>query len=74
MAPKKPLARNLGEFVGHIWKAIRSDPGRRVVRRKVEEEERGNVVLRRTTIEEVELRHEATEARRREGKEPHARD
>jgi hypothetical protein len=54
---KKPLARNLGEFFGHIWKAIRTEPGKReVVRRTVEEEQRGDVVLRRTTIEEIELR------------------
>ena len=58
--PKKPLARSLGQFVGHIARAFRSEsdrPSKRVtVSRKVEEDDRGDVVLRRTTIDEVELR------------------
>jgi hypothetical protein len=40
-------------------KGIRTDPvaaDRTEVRRTVETEERGDVVLRRTTIEEVEIR------------------
>lgn len=56
---QKPLMRSLGEFFGHIVKGIRSDPGspeRREVRRTTEEETRDDgVVLRRTTIEEIEL-------------------
>ncbi|HMN95601.1 MAG TPA: hypothetical protein PKC43_05185 [Phycisphaerales bacterium] len=59
MTPPKSIARSLGEFVGHLWSAVRHDPtpgARREVRRVVEEEDRGDVVLRRTTIEEVELR------------------
>lgn len=61
--PKKTVARSLGEFVGFIWRGIRADVSRepthrREVRRCVEEEPRevpgGKVILRRTTIEEVE--------------------
>ena len=55
---KKSLMRSLGEFVGHVSKAVRTDPSsnRTVVRHDVEEEERPDgIVLRRTTIEEVEL-------------------
>lgn len=56
---KKPLMRSLGEFVGHIVKGIKSDAGtsRTEVRRKVEEEDRGDMVLRRTTIEEIEIKN-----------------
>lgn len=54
------MARSLGEFFGHLIQGIRSDPSRRVVRRDVETQERsteaGRVVLRRTTIEEIEIR------------------
>lgn len=54
--------RSLGAFVGHIAHAVRSDPrggarGRtREIRREVEEEARPDgIVLRRTTIEEIEV-------------------
>ncbi len=66
----KPLARSLGEFVGHIWHSVRGDVSRdrREVRRTVEEEERdtpaGKVVLRRTTIEEIEIDRDAEPGRR----------
>lgn len=54
---KKPLMRSLGEFLGHIVKGIRTDPSRKVIRKDVQEERRADgVVLRRTTIEEVELK------------------
>lgn len=56
--PNKPLMRSLGEFFGHIVKAVRTDPKRRVIRREVEEEQRGDITLRRTTIEEVEINAE----------------
>jgi len=62
--PTKSLARSLGEFFGHIWKGVKSDPGpqRTVVRHDVEEERNttpeGQVTLRRTTIEEVEIRRD----------------
>ncbi|MCC6285358.1 MAG: hypothetical protein IT439_08670 [Phycisphaerales bacterium] len=61
---RKGLMRSLGEFVGHIGRAIRSDPARErsEVRRETEDEERrgeeGRVILRRTTIEEMEVRKE----------------
>ncbi len=55
--PDKSLMRNLGEFFGHIVRGFRADPGRRkVLRRTVQEERRGDVVLRRTTIDEVEIK------------------
>lgn len=69
--PHKPFMRSLGEFFGHVWHAIRTDPTNptnptnptgpraREVRREEQVEERdtaqGKVVLRRTIVEEVEL-------------------
>ena len=57
---KKPLMRSLGEFVGHIVNAVKTDPSKRqtVISKNVEEEDRGNVTLRRTTIDEIEI-HDA---------------
>ena len=63
----KPLMRSLGEFFGHIVRGIRADPTapareqdptprRTIVRQEVRQEDRGNMILRRTTIEEVEIR------------------
>lgn len=54
----KSMMRNLGEFVGHLVKAVKSDPKRKrqVVRKETEQEDRGSMVLRRTTIEEIEFR------------------
>lgn len=63
---KKSLMRNLGEFLGHITRAIRTDPAKNkptIVRKDVEEEQRGNITLRRTTIEEVEIAKPTTEGR-----------
>lgn len=62
--PRKSLMRNLGEFVGHIVRGVKSDPAapdRRVIRDETQEQhaqdDQGRtVVLRRRTIEEVELR------------------
>lgn len=58
MAEKKPLMRSLGEFVGHIVRAAKTDPKRQVTKHETEERtedsDRGRVTLRRTTIEEVE--------------------
>jgi len=61
----KSLARNLGEFVGHLWKGVTGEasskekPARREVSRRQETETRdtprGKVTLRRTIIEEVDL-------------------
>ena len=59
---RKPLMRSLGEFVGHIVKGIRTRPDanaeseRTVISETMQEEQHGNVILRRTTIEEVEVR------------------
>ncbi len=55
---KKPLMRCLGEFVGHILHAVKSDATKREVNRTVEEKKEGNVTLRRTTIDEIEIREE----------------
>ena len=53
---KGSLMHNLGAFVGHIAKALRSDRGRtNVVKKSMQEEARGTMVLRRTTIEEIEI-------------------
>ena len=53
----KPLMRSLGEFVGHIYKAVKSEPkSKRVVLTETkQEEDRGNITLRRTTVEEIEI-------------------
>jgi hypothetical protein len=50
--------RNLGEFFGHILKGVRTKPAPRkqVLRRQTEEEQRGDITLRRTVIEEIEMR------------------
>ena len=49
----------MGEFFGHIVRAVRTDPTKERTRietkRSEEEERRGGVTLRRTTIEEIEL-------------------
>jgi hypothetical protein len=56
----KPLMRSLGEFFGHVWQGVKTDPSKKVVRREEEVETRetkdGKVVLRRTVIEEVEVK------------------
>lgn len=65
----KSLLRSLGEFVGHIAKGVKTDPAKdqpaaeEQTPRKVEEVSRttetrttdDGVILRRTTIEEVEF-------------------
>jgi hypothetical protein len=56
--------RSLGEFFGHIARGVRTDPATaspagkdtRTLKTTVEEERRDDgVVLRRTTIEEIQL-------------------
>ncbi len=50
--------RGIGRFFGHVFGAVKSPAGgpRRVeVRRETEQEQRAGVVLRRTTVEEIEL-------------------
>jgi hypothetical protein len=62
MAGDKPIMRSLGEFFGHVWKAVTHDPtpperrevSRRVVEQSVESGD-GKVTLRRTIVEEIEL-------------------
>lgn len=55
--------RNLGKFVGAIWHGIKSEPNKREVQRVVEEEEREHegrkVIVRRTTIDEVEVKDDS---------------
>lgn len=66
---RKSLFRSLGEFFGHVRHGLKADVGsRRVVRHEVEEERQGNITLRRTIIEEVEIRpaDEASDEERRE--------
>ncbi len=63
-APKKPLMRCIGEFFGHIIRAVRQDvttkgsqpADRQVIETTEREERRGDVVLRETRIREVEFR------------------
>jgi Sec-independent protein translocase protein TatA len=62
---KEPLARSLGKFFGHLKRGFTEDvsASKHEVSRKVEEEERESpdgkrVTLRRTTIEEMEVRDE----------------
>ena len=60
---KKPLMRCLGEFFGNIAQGIRTNPEsdvkRTEVNRTVEEHStEDGVILRRTTIDEVEVRHD----------------
>ncbi len=56
----KPLMRSLGEFVGHIVKAIRMNPQpkRMMLSKTRSEKTQGNITVRRTTIEEIEI-HDA---------------
>jgi hypothetical protein len=60
--PRKSLLRSLGEFFGHVRAGIRApvSPGERavVVRKEQEERREGNLILRRTVVEEVEIRRE----------------
>ena len=60
---RKSIARSLGEFFGHIAHGVRTqpsrNPNRREVGRFVEESDQGDVILRRTVIDEVELKDPA---------------
>ena len=58
--PKTSLMRNLGAFVGHIAVALRTDVSRerREVKRTTTERSQDGMILRRTTIEEIELPRE----------------
>ena len=50
--------RCLGEFVGHIVRAVKSDVRTHEINRIVEEKREGNMTLRRTTIDEIEIQGE----------------
>ena len=71
--PNKSLMRNLGEFFGHIARGVTSDPAKgdrrkAEVNRTTEERREGNMILRRTTIDEIEYTDaEGTEGRRDAG-------
>ena len=56
----KSIMHSLGAFVGHVVKGIRTDPAAKnrttEVHRTEEVQDREGVVLRRTVIEEVEVR------------------
>jgi len=65
----KSLARNLGEFFGHLWSGVKADPKtpekrKQTLRSEIEEESRpapgGKVTLRRTTVEELEYEPDAS--------------
>jgi len=55
------ICRNLGLMVHNIKHPDprhAEEPQRKTIRKEVHEEKQGNVTLRRTTIEEVEIRPE----------------
>ena len=54
----KPLMRCLGEFFGHIIQAIKPEKRMQELNRDTNELVDGNVTLRRTTIDEIEIREE----------------
>jgi len=55
--PDKPLMRCVGEFVGYILNAVKSNPKKHIheLHRSVEERADGQVTLRRTTVDEIEI-------------------
>ena len=70
---KKSVSRSLGEFFGHIWKGVTEpvEGDRKIVVREEKTEEvrqtpTGTVIVRRTVVEEMEVRPDA--AARDEGK------
>lgn len=61
---EKSLSRSIGEFFGHIWKGVKEPIGteageKQILRQETSEEvratESGNVIVRRTVIEELEV-------------------
>ncbi|VAX42561.1 hypothetical protein MNBD_PLANCTO03-1688 [hydrothermal vent metagenome] len=79
MVTEKPksLMRNLGEFFGHIAKGVKADPTaptvqKQEVRQEVEEREETTpdgrkIIVRRTTIEEIEINEENAPKNQTEG-------
>ncbi len=54
------LMHNTGLMIHHVVKPIKSDSKKQVVKKTVEEEKvNDKVILRRTTIEEVEIKRDA---------------
>jgi hypothetical protein len=58
----KSLMRCLGEFVGHIVHAVKSNSTTKEVNRTVEQKKERSRTLRRTTIDEIEIRQEDTKS------------
>jgi len=65
----KPLMRSLGEFFGEVWRGVKADPAasKRTVTRTTTQERavegpNGQVILRRTTVEEIIVPPKAPEA------------
>ncbi len=60
----KSLMRNLGEFFGHVYKAVRTDRNKKriVVNKSTEEQNHGEMTLRRTTIDEIEFNNRSNKA------------
>ncbi|MDA0802852.1 MAG: hypothetical protein O2819_03745 [Planctomycetota bacterium] len=61
MTDEALLARQVGRFFGEIWRGMKADPNagepvRIEVRRTVQEREVDDLTLRRTTIDEVEVK------------------
>ena len=56
------MMRCLGEFVGHIVRAVKSDVRTHEVNKTIEEKTDGKMTLRRTIIDEIEI-HEEEPAR-----------
>lgn len=54
------ICRNMGLMVHNI-KHPQGDTRRQVVKKDVQEEKRGHMTLRRTTIEEIEIRRDKQE-------------
>jgi len=60
------LPHAIGQFVGHIWRGVRTDTsskarevGRRIDEHLTTDAQGRRVTLRRTTIDEIEISHDA---------------
>ncbi|MCK4873375.1 MAG: hypothetical protein KAS72_11675 [Phycisphaerales bacterium] len=49
----KSLSRCVGEFFGHIVRAVKKEPRRTVVDKQVREVKQSGVIYRRTTTDEI---------------------
>lgn len=70
------LCRNTGLMIHGVTQPIKDDakakPTTKVVKHQVEEEERDGVTLRRTTIEEIEMKPQGSNKERGSSDEPSA--